>query len=53
MLDFLLPLSGLVNIVIIVLIIIDTKKYNKIMEDYRNIFIEDYKNMIKNNKEIN
>ena len=49
--DFLLPLSGLVNIVIIVFIILDTKKYNKIMEDYRNVFIQDYENMKKNSKE--
>ena len=53
MLDLLLPLSGLLNIVIIVMIIIDTKKYNKIMDDYRNVFIQDYENMKKYNKELN
>ena len=49
--DLLLPLSWLLNIVIIILIFIDNKKYNKIMKDFENVFIEDYKNMKKNKKE--
>ncbi len=53
MLEILLPLSGLLNIVIIALIIRDNKKYNRIMDRYRNLFIQDYENMKKYNKELN
>ena len=49
--DILLISSWLLNIVIITLIFIENKKYNKIMKDFKNVFVEYYKNMIKNKKE--